>query len=39
MNKKHVIVALVVGILAGYVGQNYIAKVPVVNKLPKLGMA
>lgn len=39
MNKKHVIGALVVGALVGYMLQNYIRKVPVVNKLPVLGSA
>ena len=39
MNKKHVITAAVVGVLLGYMLQNYIAKVPVVNKLPVLGSA
>ena len=39
MNKKHIAVALVIGMVAGYVLQNYIAKIPVVNKLPKLGSA
>jgi len=39
MNKKHVIGAVLVGVVLGYVLQNYIAKVPVVNKLPRLGAA
>ena len=37
MNKKHIAVALVVGALVGYMAQRYIAKVPLVNKLPVLG--
>lgn len=37
MNKKHVIGAVLVGMALGYVLQNYIAKVPVINKLPRLG--
>lgn len=37
MNKKHVLVALVVGVVVGYMAQNYIRKIPVVNKLPVLG--
>lgn len=37
MNKKHVIVAALVGVAVGYMLQNYIANVPVVNKLPVLG--
>lgn len=39
MNKKHCLIALLVGVAAGYVLQNYIRKVPVVNKLPVLGTA
>ncbi len=37
MNKKHIIISALVGVALGYVLQNYIAKVPVLNKLPKLG--
>jgi len=37
MNKKHVITAAVVGLVLGYMLQNYIGKIPVVNKLPVLG--
>ena len=37
MNKKHALVALAIGIALGYVLQNYIAGIPVVNKLPVLG--
>jgi hypothetical protein len=37
MNKKHVVIALLVGAALGYVAQNYIRKIPVVNKLPVLG--
>jgi len=36
MNKKHVLV-IAAAVLAGYMLQNYIAKIPVVNKLPVLG--
>jgi hypothetical protein len=36
MNKK-TLITLAVGILVGYVGQKYIAQIPVVNKLPVLG--
>ncbi len=36
MNKKHVTVALIVGIALGYVLQNKIRVIPVVNKLPIL---
>lgn len=40
MNKKHIAIALVVGVIAGYVGQNYVRKVPLVgSKLPVLGSA
>lgn len=37
MNKKHVITAVIIGALAGYALQNYIARIPVVNKVPVLG--
>ena len=37
MNKKHALIAVAVGVAIGYMLQNYIAKVPVVNKLPVLG--
>jgi hypothetical protein len=36
MNKKHIALALVIGAALGYVAQNYIRKIPVVNKLPTL---
>lgn len=37
MNKKHIAIALVVGILAGYVGQNYVRKTPIIgSRLPVL---
>jgi hypothetical protein len=36
MNKKHVVIALLVGAALGYVAQNQIRKIPVVNKLPVL---
>jgi predicted small secreted protein len=39
MNKKHALVAVAVGIALGYMLQNYIRSVPVVNKLPVLGSA
>jgi hypothetical protein len=39
MNKKHVVLALLAGAALGYVAQNYIRKVPVVNKLPVLASA
>jgi len=39
MNKKHVIVSVLVGAALGYMLQNFIRKVPVVNKLPVLGSA
>lgn len=39
MNKKHVTLALLAGVLIGYMTTNYIKKVPVVNKLPQLGAA
>ena len=31
------IISVAIGMLAGYVFQNYIGKIPVVNKLPVLG--
>jgi len=37
MNKKHVIVSALVGAALGYMLQNYVRKIPVVNKLPVLG--
>lgn len=37
MNKKHIIIAGIVGLLVGYIAQNYIAKVPGVSALPVLG--
>ena len=39
MNKKHIGLALLAGAVLGYVAQNYIRKVPVVNKLPVLASA
>lgn len=37
MNKKHVIVALLAGVVLGYVAQNYVRKIPVIgSKLPVL---
>ena len=33
MNKKHVAIALLIGAALGYVGQNYIRKIPGVNRL------
>lgn len=37
MNKKHVVIALVVGVALGYMLQNTLKGLPVVNKLPVLG--
>jgi len=39
MNKKHVAIAMILGVAVGYMLQNVIAKVPVVNKLPVIGGA
>lgn len=36
MNKKHVIVSLLVGVLAGFALRNRLASVPVVNRVPAL---
>ena len=36
MNKKLILTALA-GVVLGYVAQKYIAKVPLLNKLPVLG--
>lgn len=36
MNKKHVIIAAVIGVALGYILQNKIKNVPLVNKLPVL---
>ncbi len=36
MNKKHVVIALLIGVAAGYILQNKIRSVPIVNKLPVL---
>ncbi len=38
MNKKHVLLALVAGILVGTIAGNYVRKIPVIGpKLPMLG--
>lgn len=36
MNKKHVTIALLVGVVLGYALQNKIKNVPVLNKIPVL---
>lgn len=36
MNKKHCVIALLVGVALGYVLQNKIRQVPILNKLPVL---
>lgn len=39
MTRKHMLVVFAIGVLVGYVAQNYIRKIPVVNKLPTPGGA
>lgn len=37
MANKKVIIAVLVGVAVGYMAQNYLKNIPVVNKLPVLG--
>jgi hypothetical protein len=38
MNKKHIAIALIVGVLVGTVAGNYVRKIPVIGpRLPVIG--